>query len=124
MFRRLATWVLLAPLSLNGLWMLCENAPQAAQPKAAAVSPASTKAGEIPDCKTLCPAVKPIQSGSICLLASNGDGRSIAVYGFAVTAPAAVVSFLHPAADHEFPSTSASIYANPALGELTPPPKA
>jgi hypothetical protein len=38
--------------------------------------------------------------------------------------PPAMVSFIRPATDHEFPSTSASVYFNPAPDELTPPPKA
>jgi hypothetical protein len=123
MFRRLATWMLLVPLSLNGLWMLCENAPQNQERAAAAVAAPSAATGQIADCKTLCPTVKPVETGSICLVGSNGDGRSIAVYAFALTMPSVVVSFLHAALDNEFPSAAASIYSNPVLDELTPPPK-
>jgi hypothetical protein len=120
MFRRLAALLLLIPLSLNGLWMVCENGPDTSDPApvAAQVSP------EMAHCKTMCPTVKPAQTGSICLVSANGDGHSIAVFAFALTVPSVAVNFIAPAEGSEFPAMRASIYSSPTLFELTPPPKA
>src|ERR1051325_3422856 len=74
MFRHIATWVLLLPLSLNGLWMVCETAPGSQTASSAAATETAQKPAEkandtqaMAHCKTMCPTTaKPNQTGSIC----------------------------------------------------------
>jgi len=120
MIRRLATWVLLIPLSLNGLWMVCENAPQSPEPASAAAQESPAMA----HCKTMCPTVRPTQTGSICLVSANGDGRSIAVYAFAVSPPTVGAELLASAGADDFPILPVALYLSPSLPEHSPPPKA
>lgn len=120
MLRRLATWILLIPLLSNGLWMLCADegkAPAPAPQRAAAAT-------ENPKCKTMCPLEKPVETGAICLISADGDGRSIAVFAFALAIPPAVESLVAPATfSYRTPEQTAK-YRSPAPFHLTPPPKA
>jgi hypothetical protein len=131
MFRRIATFVLLVPLSLNGLWMVCAEAP---------VEAASTPATEPSEqCKKMCPihqaqsestqlaaadADSGMQPGAICVISSDGTGTSIAAFAFAVTAPAAVVAVAEELIVSDSVSETVLSYADPPLMGLTPPPKA
>jgi hypothetical protein len=133
MLRRLATFVLLVPLSLNGLWMVCAEAPVEA-----ANVPPSGKTGE--QCKKMCPlhaapqdqsarmdtasTGSAMQPGSICLISSNGKGTAITAFAFAVTTPAAAVTVAtDPGTGEVVPEILVS-YADPPLPGFTPPPKA
>lgn len=133
MLRRMATFVLLVPLSLNGLWMLCaEESPTVG----AETAPPSAEASE--HCKKMCPIphaeteTAPLevpqsgegQTGAICLLSSNGDGASIDAIAFAVTMPAAVVTVASDLTVREFTTERAIFYGDPLLSGLTPPPRA
>ncbi|MBI4478564.1 MAG: hypothetical protein HY651_00925 [Acidobacteria bacterium] len=120
MLRRLATFALLVPLFLNGLWMVCADGQS---PSETAATPA--KAAEAaPHCtKAICPLEKPA-TGAICLISSNGDGSSIAAFMFAVAQPPAAESPLADAVVVAAIAEQPAIYENPTLSGSTPPPKA
>lgn len=116
MLRRLATWMLLIPLSFNGLWMMCADGGKAPQQAAAAANN--------PKCKTMCPLEKPVESGAICVISSDGDGRSIAVFVFELALPAAMEHLLVPARVGYATAEQSARYRGPAPWNSTPPPKA
>ena len=120
MLRRLATLVLLIPLSLNGLWMLCADGETPSTP---AETPSQTAAAA-PHCtKTICPLTQ-APTGAICLISSNGDGSSIAAFMFAVAAPPAVETLTASIVLSDQVPEQPALYSNPTLSGLTPPPKA
>src|SRR5690348_1724273 len=95
MLRKLAFWVLLPAMLVNGLWMVC-------QPQDQADSPMSAK--ESADCIRICAALE-ASLGTICLLFPGHNNASITVidYGAAVlpaeilTQPASVDQQFEPA---------------------------
>ena len=119
MFRRLATLLLVVPLSLNGLWMVCASG----EPAVPATQTAKSQAGAKPHCKFMCPAQKPAQPGAICVLTANVDGSSIALFAVAVTTPPAVVDGSVSQAVAEYLPQPDAIYASPSLAFPTPPPE-
>ncbi len=121
MLRRLATVLLLIPLSSNGLWMLCADGTRAAASAAPKAAPATTESAK---CKTMCPVQKPAETGAICLISADNDGRSIAVFAFVLGIPPAEVSLVAPAAIGYSTLEPAAKYHGPALLQLTPPPEA
>jgi hypothetical protein len=121
MLRKLATLALLVPLSLNGLWMICADAGPA-QPSSA---PASSQVSADAHCKFMCPAHKPAQTGAICVLTASADGSSIALFAVALaTPPPPLVTWTIPSRFAKYPQRTASLYAEPALASITPPPEA
>lgn len=115
MLRRLATWVLVLPLSLNGLWMVCaEEEP----PEAQALSTA--------DCTEMCPIQKSeeIALGAICIISSSGEGNSLTAIFFGVAPPPATASWQAEFQILESVTEQPEIYRSPSLAGLTPPPRA
>jgi len=115
MLRQIATWVLVVPLFLNGLWMLCaEEKP----PEAQALSTA--------DCTEMCPVQKSeeIAPGAICIISSSGEGNSLTAIFFGVAPPPATVSWLAEFQVLESVTEQPEIYRDPSLAGLTPPPRA
>jgi hypothetical protein len=110
---KLAIWILLPAMLLNGLWMVCStpdtDSPMSAQEKA--------------DCIRICAALE-AEFGKICIIWPGGSKPSISVidYGAAII-PAEIL--VKPIVTTEqspwelFPS-----YGAPSLSNLTPPPKA
>lgn len=144
MFRKLVTWLLLLPLPVNGLWMVCRDAPQAqvAQPEQASAptpadqnlfkilvgdadpQPAQTSAKErnTPECEKICSIKSAARGGPVCLLSSGGKASlTIIVFGVAVISPQ--VQFHPPATAGQFLAEVQDIYLNPSLAHSTPPPK-
>jgi len=148
MFRKLLTFVLLVPLSLNGLWMVCaeaeaSEAPPLPEPAASAASGAPA----MPECTgaAMCPlhkaaAAKPTQpdtlatlsaqnqvgqTGAICLIAPDGKSTSIAAIGFLYAPPVAASDFGCPSTVILQAAERASLtFSDALLPDDTPPPRA
>lgn len=148
MFRKLLTFVLLVPLSLNGLWIVCAEAEASEappSPKPAASSASDTEA--MPACAgaAMCPLHKAAAAkdtsadtqekvsaqsqieptGAICLIAPDGKSTSIAAIGFLYAPPVAASDFGCPTAvilqAAENPSY---VFSDALLPDDTPPPRA
>ena len=119
MLRKLAIWVLLLPLPLNGLWMMCRDTPTEAQDPAE-----STAYSKDPvHCRKICALKRQASDGTICLI-SPGDAKSsitIIVFGVAVLAPAVQLQPFAKAA-RSVPELS-DFYLSPPLAHSTPPPR-
>jgi len=120
MLRKLATLLLVVPLSFNGLWMVCATGEQTV----AATQTANSQAGAKPHCKFMCPAQKSAQPGAICVLTADVDGSSIALFAVAVATPPPLVTWTAPPRFAEYPQPSAIIYSDPSLASINPPPEA
>lgn len=120
MFRRLATAALLVPLAFNGLWMVCADkgpAPSEAR--------ASATASETPaHCTTMCVKDKGKLVGSGCFITAGDANASIAMFLFGVATLCPTVDVVPPTTVSESIPELAVLYSNPALSDLTPPPKA
>jgi hypothetical protein len=110
---KLAIWILLPSMLLNGLWMVCStpdtDSPMSAQEKA--------------DCIRICAALE-AEFGKICIIWPGGSKPSISVidYGAAIL-PAEIL--VKPIVTTEFgPLEFFTSHAGPSLSNLTPPPKA
>ncbi|MBI4460899.1 MAG: hypothetical protein HY648_12695 [Acidobacteria bacterium] len=119
MLRKLAVWLLLIPLPLNGLWMVCGEAPSAAN--------ASTDSAEVreemADCEQMCPLDQPAKEGAICLLTADGSGSmSVILFGVAVLP---LQTVLHPPvlARQYLSELAHDKYVSPCLDRATPPPR-
>src|SRR5579883_2465691 len=80
MLRKLALWLLILPMPLNGLWMVCKDAPSEAP------RPAQSSSADQPDdCTKICARKHQQAAGAICII-SPGDKSSIniTVFGVAV----------------------------------------
>jgi hypothetical protein len=110
---KLAIWILLPAMLLNGLWMVCStpdtDSPMSAQEKA--------------DCIRICAALE-AEFGRICIIWPGGAKPSISIidYGAAVL-PEEML--LQPAVtDEQVAAELPASYGNAILSNLTPPPKA
>jgi hypothetical protein len=116
MFRKLATLLVLVPLSLNGLWMLCADGKEA--PASTPQQPSASQ-----HCKMMCPVQKPIQTGAICVLTTKEDGGSMLLFAVALASPPETVQWSVPAVVEHVASSSRARYSSPALATETPPPE-
>jgi hypothetical protein len=110
---KLAIWILLPAMLLNGLWMVCST-PDTASPMSAQ---------EKADCIRICAALE-AEFGRICIIWPGGSKPSISVidYGSAIL-PAEIL--LKPIVTTELGSLEFfTSYLGPSLSNLTPPPKA
>lgn len=134
MLRKLAIWLLLIPLPLNGLWLVCRDAPPKVPEPAAssadsernlleffANAEADSESGA--NCVKICAIKSAEKDGSFCLV-SGGSKTSltIIVFGVAILPPALQ---LHPvAAVRQFIAELPDLYLSPFMGRSTPPPRA
>jgi hypothetical protein len=127
MFRLFATFVLLIPLSLNGLRIVC------AEPEDVEAAAAAAAAAE--HCKQICPAHKSARvvestrpaeesRGPVCKLAAGEEGCPVAGLLFAVSSPVRVADHYANCAAREAVDNPAARCLSPTLGNLSPPPKA
>ncbi len=134
MLRKLAICLLLIPLPLNGLWLVCKNAPPVPQapvePSAQADSnlleyfanaESDTETGA--NCVNECAWKAKSNDGSICLV-SGGSKTSLTILVFGVALLPPEVQ-LHPlAAARQLIAEPPELYLNPSVDRSTPPPKA
>jgi hypothetical protein len=110
---KLAIWILLPAMLLNGLWMVCStpdtDSPMSAQEKA--------------DCIRICAALE-AEFGRICIIWPGGSKPSISVidYGAAVLPSETLVKPI--VTNEQGPEEFFTSYRAPSLSDLTPPPKA
>ena len=114
MLQKLAIWLLLPPMLLNGLWMVCN-------PPGVVDSPAGTE--ESADCISICAALE-AELGRICIIWPGDTKPSITVFDIgAAILPDEIV--LEPVAtDEQLITAWSSLYSDPSLFTNTPPPKA
>jgi len=134
MLRKLAIWLLLIPLPLNGLWLMCrEGAPEPPKQaeasandntnlfEAVAAVDTNLKAGS--NCERECAFKSNSNDGSFCLI-SGGSKTSltIMIFGVAVLLPAVQLRPL--AAARRTVTELPDFYLSPAADHSTPPPRA
>ena len=149
MLRKIAVWLLLIPLPMNGLWMVCREAPPDAQKLSRsyagpdenlfekfanlpgddgnALSAAENSAGDegdssTPECARFC-AFRAGAAGPVCLFAS-GAKASMTILVFGVAVPPAHVETIAAAESHRSVAERADFYRGPNLTRFTPPPEA
>jgi hypothetical protein len=135
MLRKIAIWLLLIPMPLNGLWVTCQDADskapkqdQATQAAAddntnllAMFASGAVDVDDSPACTKIC--ARDGRSGGFCLL--SGESRnsfSIVVFGVALLPPAVALHSLPPTAQIATELTNG--YSNPSADGYTPPPRA
>ena len=149
MLRKLAVWLLLIPLPLNGLWMVCREAPPEAQKLSRSYAgpdenlfstfanlpgddgnassadenmPSDDGDSATPECSRIC-AIKSGAAGPVCLFAS-GAKASMTVIVFGVAVPPAQVETIAAVETSRSFAEHADFYRSPNLAHFTPPPKA
>ena len=111
---KLAIWILLPSMLLNGVWMVCSTPDTGASPMSAE---------EKADCIRICAALE-AEFGRICIIWPNSTKPSISVidYGAAILPDEFIVKPF--VTNEEVPAAFAASYGDPFLSNLTPPPKA
>jgi hypothetical protein len=121
MLRNLIGWLLLAPMVLNGLWVVCEDVP--AKAEASSVLQGLTE--EEANCIQIC-AIKhrTVDAGVICFVLPGDSKTSITVFDFGVAIVAPEIQLTPAISTEEFATALPASYSNPSLANHTPPPKA
>ncbi len=114
MIRKLAIWLLLPTMLLNGLWIVC-NQPGATD------SPAHSQ--ESADCIRICAALE-ASFGRICFFLPGESKTSITIMDFGVAILPSEMVVLTAATDEELAVELSDSYWNPSLSHPTPPPRA
>lgn len=121
MMRNLVIWMLVAPLLLNGLWMVCNVGPSAAAKSGPDSSGQSEQAA---DCARICAAKHRLNNGEMCFILPGDARTSITVIDFgAAISPYDVFHLERTATTEQFVADMHSSYLNPSLSYTTPPPR-
>ena len=153
MLRKLAVWLLLIPLPLNGLWMVCREAPSEAQKLSrsyagpdenlfskfanlpgddapnngnAASADENSPSDDGDSSTPECKKICAIRSGAagpVCLFAS-GAKASMTIIVFGVAVPPPQVETIAAVETSRSIAERADFYRSPNLAHFTPPPKA
>jgi hypothetical protein len=130
MIRRIAICLFLLPLALNGLWLICREAPP------------DTSAGTSPEATLAAQATEPAQSaaekrkaecericgvhagaGPVCLLSpGNKTSLSIVILGLSILPAATAVR--PPAATRRTEREFSLLHFDPCIADPAPPPRA
>jgi hypothetical protein len=126
MFRRIAISLFLLPLALNGLWLICREAP----PDASLDTSLEAKAAEPPqsaaekrkaECERIC-GLHPGE-GPLCLLSSgNKTSLSIVILGLLILPATTAVQ--RPAATPQTQREFSLLHYDPCIINPAPPPRA
>jgi hypothetical protein len=123
MLRKLAVWLFLIPISLNGLWMLCNDVPSQSQKPAESSSQTDADAKSSADCTKECSLQVAATEGSVCIIsADNKTSITIVVFGVAVIPPSVQLHQLVKSG--EFVAEWPALYLDPSLAGSSPPPRA
>ena len=110
---KLAIWILLPAMLLNGLWMVCgtpdTDSPMTAQEKA--------------DCIRICAALER-EFGRICIIWPGGAKPSISIIDYGAAMLPAEILVKPVFTDEQSAVEFLTSYGSPSLSTLTPPPKA
>ena len=125
MIQKLVLYISLLPLTLNGLWLVCRNAPpedqQPADTRAGDSSQSSTPdkgMGEESECDRMC-----ARQTSTCLPPA-GDKTSVTIvfFGVAIFLPLGQIGA--PLSVRQAMPDFVNLHLDPTISQLTPPPKA
>lgn len=122
--RKLVIWLLLIPLPLNGLWMVCRDAPEVqdqAHSSGSQATGASEKAAR-ENCEKICALRLAEASGVVCFL-SAGRSNSISIVVFGIPVLPRQAALEPPATASQSVATAADFFPNPQLSIPTPPPR-
>lgn len=120
MLRNLLGWVCLAPMLLNGLWVVCDDVPS----KAAAAPVSQELSEEAANCAKMCPMGHQMNAGEMCLILPGDSKKSITMVDFGVAILTPEVQFQPLAGLEGFVAELPVFHSNPSLSNHTPPPKA
>jgi hypothetical protein len=113
MLRSLIGRVLIAPLLLNGLWIVCNDAPSAES------VPLSKEA----ECARICLLKLQASGERFCLILPGASKTSISVIDFGVAVVPLKIQLQCNEAAEPYVSTFSPSYSNPSLANHTPPPR-
>ena len=119
MLRKLLWSVLLAPLLLNGLWVVCDDASFTA----AAGTVSQELSEQEANCARICARLL-TNGGEICLILPGDSKKSITVVDFGAAIVTPEIQLQPPAGVENFAVALPDFYLTPSLFIHTPPPKA
>jgi hypothetical protein len=122
MLRNLLGLLLLAPMLLNGLWVVCDDVPTTA----AAAPESHELSEEAANCVRVCILKhQTVNAGEMCFLLPGGSKTAVTTFDFGAAILTPEVQF-PPAIDDatEFVAALPVLYSSPSLANHTPPPKA
>ena len=114
MLQKLAIWLLLPPMLLNGLWMVCN-------PPGVVDSPAETE--ESADCIRICAALE-AQLGRICIIWPGDTKPSLTIIDFGAAILPSEILLQPVAIDERLERDLPVLHRSPSLSNPTPPPRA
>ena len=117
MLRKLIIYLLLVPLPLNGLWLVCKDAPVVE--KAAAETDGNR---DSPECILECARRAAQLSGVICFF-SAGDDVSVMVISFGTPILPPVVQLQLPGPTRRLAAELSDLYLTRSIAHANPPPK-
>lgn len=117
MLRKMALCLLVLPLTLNGLWMICQDVPPPTLAPNSAQSDSYSADQQKTECERLC-----ARQSSLCLT-STGDKTSvtIVVYGVAIFPGQVRVGL--PRMAHQAIAEILDTHSNPNIARPSPPPR-
>ena len=119
MLHKLVVFVLLLPLSLNGLWMACAGG----EAFAGANEEEPSGMAEGADCSEMCIMEKAKPNGPICLIAADDSKNSVSIFLLGVAVIPSEFNLVRPfTPEHHIPELS-RFYIDPALFSANPPPR-
>jgi len=113
MLRNLIGWILIAPLLLNGLWIVCNDAPSAES------VPLSKEA----ECARICLLKLQAIGERFCLILPGASKTSISVIDFGVALVPTKIQLQGNEGAEPFFVTFSPRYLNPSPSNRTPPPR-
>jgi len=124
MLQKLVLYISLLPLTLNGLWLVCRNAPPDAQQsdaRAGASNRSSTPDTEVnqeSECDRMC-----ARQTSTCLPPA-GDKTSVSIvfFGVAIFVPLGQIGA--PLSARQAIPDFVNLHCDPTIAHLSPPPRA
>ena len=119
MMRKLAIWTLLAPMLLNGLWVVCSD-PSSETTAAATGSPTQSEE----NCIKICLMKHGINLGTICFALPGDTKGSITILDYGVAILPLEFKLQPVAAESPLVTSLSAVYSDPSLSNHTPPPKA
>jgi len=126
MIRRIALCLFLLPLALNGLWLICRDAPPETSPEtsldAQAAEPTQSAAEKRKaECERIC-GLHPGE-GPVCLLTpGNKTSLSIIILGLSILPSTTAVR--PPAATRQTQREFSLLHYDPCITDPAPPPRA
>jgi hypothetical protein len=115
LLRKLALYLLVLPLTLNGLWILCRDVPPEPQ------APDSVQSSGIDQQKAECERLCARQS-SLCLSsAADKTSVTIVVFGLAIFPPE--VQIVSPSVTRQTSAELRDLHSDPSIAHASPPPR-